>query len=175
MMYRISSMYNHARKIIVLLLSAYVIEVVAIIVVSLCSSHFGTIVVPPPGVHSCKNKRDNLRNVVWLIVLGLAVKVALHYFYPIRQMHMLHRSSLAYVLLRDSVVFPLIAMLICIINIISSFRLSYFTSQLTRTFSTMFPVVLGCRLILNLRESYYQPFTGEMTLNRRNEPNYDEG
>ena len=38
----------------------------------------------------------------------------------------------------------------------------------------MLPTVLGCRLILNLREAYYQPFSGEVTLNLCNEPNYDE-
>jgi hypothetical protein len=39
--------------------------------------------------------------------------------------------------------------------------------------SSMLPIVLGCRLILNLGETYYQPFSGEMTLDARNEPDYD--
>jgi len=38
----------------------------------------------------------------------------------------------------------------------------------------MLPTVLGCRLILNLRETYYQPFSVEVTLNLSDEPNYDE-
>ena len=42
-----------------------------------------------------------------LLVLGLSVKVALSYFHSIREVHVWHKNSLAYVLLRDSVVFPL--------------------------------------------------------------------
>ena len=42
MMYRISSMYNHARKIIVLLLSVFFIEFVALVTVNLYSLRSGT-------------------------------------------------------------------------------------------------------------------------------------
>jgi hypothetical protein len=58
--------------------------------------------------------------VVWilialfeLLVLALAVKVGLAYFHSIRIEHRAHRrKSLAYVLLRDSIVFPLMCALL---------------------------------------------------------------
>lgn len=48
-----------------------------------------------------------------LLVLGLAVKVALEYFHSIRTLHRQYRNSLAYILLRDSVIFPLLWVLRC--------------------------------------------------------------
>ena len=39
---------------------------------------------------------------------------------------------------------------------------------------SVLPSVLGCRLILNLRETYYPPFSGEMTLDARYEVDYYE-
>ncbi|KIM36652.1 hypothetical protein M413DRAFT_13817 [Hebeloma cylindrosporum] len=180
MMYRISSMYNHVRKIIVLLLSAYAIEFVAVVVAIHLSIRFGTDIHAPPQANICKIRTLKLGFVAWisialfeLTVLVLAVKVALGYFHSARQMDIWHKNSLVYVLLRDSVLFPLIALLTCVINIVSSLKLSYFAGQLTKTFSTMLPIVLGCRLILNLRETYYQPFAGEVTLNLGDEPDYD--
>lgn len=133
MMYRISSMYNHARKIIVLLLSAFAIEFVDITVASLYLVRSGSCKTPPthlslffslmvvfavtpapPQANICPRSKVHLGFVIWisiglfeLLVLGLAVKVALNYFHSIRQIHMWHKNSLVYVLLRDSVVFPL--------------------------------------------------------------------
>lgn len=173
MMYRISSMYSHSRKIIVLLLSAFAIEFIVLVASNLSSIRSGKPVVAPPGANICPRRKLPLMFVVWipialfeLLVLGLAVKVGLNYFHSIRREHRAHRrKSLAYVLLRDSIVFPLISVLMCIVNLIVMLKLSYIASQLTMPLSSMLPIVLGCRLILNLRETYYQPFSGEMTLN----------
>lgn len=46
-MYRISSMYNHTRRIIVLLLSAYAVEFVILVVVNIFAIRLGTCKRPP--------------------------------------------------------------------------------------------------------------------------------
>jgi hypothetical protein len=40
--------------------------------------------------------------------------------------------------------------------------MQYLVTQFTFAFAAFIPIILGSRLILNLREAYYQPFTEEL-------------
>ncbi|KAF6760652.1 hypothetical protein DFP72DRAFT_77357 [Ephemerocybe angulata] len=71
-------------------------------------------------------------------------------------------GSLIHVLLRDSLVFPLITLSITFFDILAWYVLPgpamHYAINMTVTASP----VLGCRLVLHLRDAYYQPFAGEM-------------
>ncbi|KIM36658.1 hypothetical protein M413DRAFT_31497 [Hebeloma cylindrosporum] len=163
-------MYSHSRKIIVLLLSAFAIEFIVLVASNLSSIRSGKPVVAPPGANICPRRKLPLMFVVWipialfeLLVLGLAVKVGLNYFHSIAA-STVHIGGSRWLQV-DLIFYISRSVLMCIVNLIVMLKLSYIASQLTMPLSSMLPIVLGCRLILNLRETYYQPFSGEMTLN----------
>jgi hypothetical protein len=142
-------------------------------------------------------------------VLAIAVKVELVYFHSIQVEHRAYRRKyLAYVLLRDSIAFPLMCVLLYtyansslsiqffprsglmyVVNLIAVLNLSVRSpGPISRicSFVDNIPlhvnrnlvycqsahdapfvhvtIVLGCRLILNLRETYYQPLSEKVTL-----------
>ncbi|EAU86671.2 hypothetical protein CC1G_07329 [Coprinopsis cinerea okayama7 len=74
------------------------------------------------------------------------------------------------VLLRDSIVFPFITLVSCLLNILAWFQvLPYGWLQNTLNLSAVCSPILGCRLVLNLRELYYEPFAAEFRVSNRGE------
>ncbi|KAH6909751.1 hypothetical protein BKA70DRAFT_175323 [Coprinopsis sp. MPI-PUGE-AT-0042] len=66
------------------------------------------------------------------------------------------------VLIRDSIVFPFLSLLICVLNLVSWFGvLPDGWLQISLILAAAASPILGCRLILNLRELYYEPFAEE--------------
>ncbi|KAF8962077.1 hypothetical protein BDZ97DRAFT_1759485 [Flammula alnicola] len=70
-------------------------------------------------------------------------------------------KSLFYVLLRDSILFPFIALVICLTNVVGYKYFSFSASRINNTIAEFGTQVVGGRLILNLREVYYRPFEDE--------------
>ncbi|TEB29137.1 hypothetical protein FA13DRAFT_1793608 [Coprinellus micaceus] len=70
--------------------------------------------------------------------------------------------SLMYILMRDSIVFPLIGLLLSFINILAFYVFPMSAMQYTFTTTAALTPILGCRLILHLRDAYYQPFSDEI-------------
>ncbi|KAF8970373.1 hypothetical protein BDZ97DRAFT_1791052, partial [Flammula alnicola] len=165
MMYRVSSMYNHSRKIIILLVVAFVVEMAIAIMVNILTMFYGTPYKDPaPGVHLCMQAMSF--DWVFLLILGLSISVAIKYYdtIKIRRRHSSYSpNSLAFILLRDSISFPFISALGCIVGLILTIKYPGITPQIAVDILGITPNILGCRLILNLRETYYQPFGEEFT------------
>ncbi|KAJ3504585.1 hypothetical protein NLJ89_g7861 [Agrocybe chaxingu] len=80
------------------------------------------------------------------------------------------RNSMSYVLLRDSISFPFLALVVVLINIFGWSRFSPNAAHINAGIAIFAPRILGCRLILNLRESYYRPFKDELSMNNHTLP-----
>ncbi|RXW23918.1 hypothetical protein EST38_g1933 [Candolleomyces aberdarensis] len=78
------------------------------------------------------------------------------------------RGPLIHVLLRDSIVFPLINLLICVFNILAFYALPEALPYMLVITSASFPA-LGCRLVLHLRDAYYRPFKDEFDQSEHSE------
>ncbi|KAJ2912639.1 hypothetical protein MD484_g7771, partial [Candolleomyces efflorescens] len=70
------------------------------------------------------------------------------------------------ILLRDSIVFPFIGLTISVFNILAWLKLKRGTLQFgaiqyMMTITAAASPILGCRLILHLRDAYYRPFANE--------------
>ncbi|KAH6904956.1 hypothetical protein BKA70DRAFT_1153467, partial [Coprinopsis sp. MPI-PUGE-AT-0042] len=77
------------------------------------------------------------------------------------------RRDLASVLLRDSILFPFINLMLATLNIMAGRgHLSPKSIQGIRMLSAVSIPTIGCRLILNLREAYYKPFRDEYNQSR---------
>ncbi|KAF8962079.1 hypothetical protein BDZ97DRAFT_2076573 [Flammula alnicola] len=99
------------------------------------------------------------------LTMGLAIWAGYeHYRDYSRKAPILFSSegkSLAYVMMRDSILFPFVAVVMCVINFIGWNHLSYAAAQANTGVMIFAPRILGCRLVLNLREIYYRPFGDE--------------
>ncbi|RXW22042.1 hypothetical protein EST38_g3820 [Candolleomyces aberdarensis] len=67
------------------------------------------------------------------------------------------------ILLRDSIVFPFIGLAISVFNILAWYVLPLGSIQYMMTITAAASPILGCRLILHLRDAYYRPFASEFT------------
>lgn len=174
MSYRVSSMYNHNHTIVVVLVAALVLEVSLVILVQILTiGVHSPVPQPAPGVRLCaQDSFPSWMYTLWipiiafeLLVLVLSLSLAVKYYQSVRLMRRINAKppdSLPYILLRDSITFPFICLVICILNLISWIRLPYLVTQFTFAFAAFAPIILGSRLILNLREAYYQPFIEEL-------------
>jgi hypothetical protein len=72
-------------------------------------------------------------------------------------------KTLAYIMMRDSILFPLIAMMLVVFNFAGWNTLRFAAAQANTAVMVLAPRILGSRLILNLREVYYRPFGDEYT------------
>ncbi|KAH6904895.1 hypothetical protein BKA70DRAFT_1294129 [Coprinopsis sp. MPI-PUGE-AT-0042] len=77
------------------------------------------------------------------------------------------RRDLASVLLRDSILFPFINLIIATLNILVwAAELSPNSAESIRLVAAVTVPMFGCRLLLNLRDIYYEPFREEYNLSR---------
>ncbi|KAF5310026.1 hypothetical protein D9619_010283 [Psilocybe cf. subviscida] len=70
-------------------------------------------------------------------------------------------KTLAYVMMRDSILYPFIAMMLVVFNFAVWNTLPFTAAQVNTAIMVLAPRILGSRLILNLREVYYRPFGDE--------------
>ncbi|KAH9484555.1 hypothetical protein JR316_0004037 [Psilocybe cubensis] len=176
MIYRVSSMYSHNRKIIFLFALAAFIEAASMIAIQTISTQVDEPVPnPAPGVFLCTQRTfPSWMYITWIpimifeiLVLGLSVSLGLRYYKTVRTLATIrvdpsHKpDSLAYILLRDSITFPFLCLAACILNLIVWIHLPHAYIQLAFGIASFVPCVLGPRLILNLREAYYEPFNRE--------------
>ncbi|KAF8912234.1 hypothetical protein CPB84DRAFT_1761729 [Gymnopilus junonius] len=119
MVYRVSSMYNHERNVIITLVVAFAAEIAALLVMLVIATDVSaSFPDPAPGVHLCK--QDNMPSWSWsnwlpialfeAFILVLSLSLAIKYYrstkHDSRAMNSF-RNSLGYILFRDSITFPL--------------------------------------------------------------------
>ncbi|KAF9472846.1 hypothetical protein BDN70DRAFT_997973 [Pholiota conissans] len=185
MVYRVSSMYTHDRTILKILVIGYFVECISFIVIQVALWYYGRmltdsdILIPNPVGFCGREKFPPWMFIVWIplalfefMICTLAVTLGVRYYKEVGSYGMFpnlpnssRTSPLLFILLRDSIVFPFIFSLSCILNLVSFYLLSTGLRPSTMHVTFLFPSVLsgllGPRLILNLRESYYECSTFE--------------
>ncbi|KAF8176792.1 hypothetical protein BJ912DRAFT_930607 [Pholiota molesta] len=169
MAYRISSMYTHDRKIMRILVTAYLIEFIAVITLLTVAMVYGSNLTEDMLLQNSldfcgREKYPPWVFIIWIPVLlfeflicTLALSLGIKYYRALgSEMFSNYRNSnretsLLYILLRDSIIFPLI----------------HDSDQPQQHTIFLFPVALsvifGSRLILNLRESYYESYNQDFS------------
>ncbi|KAF8154462.1 hypothetical protein B0H34DRAFT_524170 [Crassisporium funariophilum] len=174
MIFRISSMYHDQPKVHSLLIAGFLTETALLILLQCLSliSGVSTRLDIPEGVKICaKEKYPTWFYTLWipiflfeLMMFLLSVRVGLKYYeFEMLRSRRRHAKSLVYILLRDSILYPFIAMSACIIGSVIWIKLPFTTLQMVNAFQGALPSILGSRLLLNLREAYYQPFQREFS------------
>ncbi|KAF9010799.1 hypothetical protein BDQ17DRAFT_1346962 [Cyathus striatus] len=172
MLHRISAMYNHSKKIIFLMLSVYLCEVITMtVIVGIILSN---IYVQDVSVtNTLTIKVAIIPSIIcgtWIaavIMEFLLLILALYAGYQHMATSSLEierssdRPSWVFVLVRDSILFPFITFVSYIFTAIWWKFSTHPGGQISEAFSGFVACVLGPRLILNLREAYYRPFTDE--------------
>ncbi|KAF9484833.1 hypothetical protein BDN70DRAFT_872091 [Pholiota conissans] len=188
MVYRVSSMYTHDRTILRILVIGYVVEFISFTVIQVPLWHYGRmhngsdINIQYPIGFCGKEMFPPWASITWIpfilfdcLICALAVALGIRYYQEVGSDGMFpnlpnssRSSSLLFILLRDSIVFPFVFVLSCILNLVSFSLSSTGLRPATLHTTFLFPVVLsgliGSRLILNLRESYYEPYEQEFNL-----------
>ncbi|KIJ94819.1 hypothetical protein K443DRAFT_683451 [Laccaria amethystina LaAM-08-1] len=97
-----------------------------------------------------------------LLILLMGLRAGIRYFKKEkRSLLSLNKFPFHSILLRDSILFPMIAFLVGILNILGWAQPTNYYMPIANGLAQLFSRILGCRLILNLREAYYLPFEGE--------------
>ncbi|CAA7270402.1 unnamed protein product [Cyclocybe aegerita] len=173
MAFRISSMYHHKRAIIATLCAGIATEIITIIVI-LSIAFSNTLPSPIPSfIPVCGlDQASGLYWYYWIpvfffecLMFSLALRKAIEYsggFRGIKNSVISARQRpIIYVLFRDSITFPFLALSLCTINFIAFRFIPATAIQASVILSIFIARILGCRLLLNLREAYYGAFGDE--------------
>ncbi|KIJ94820.1 hypothetical protein K443DRAFT_134609 [Laccaria amethystina LaAM-08-1] len=154
MQYRVSCMYKHQKKVVFLMVTAFTIEVLSMAAINLMYVH-----------HTIDVYFPNRYTLSWiamfifeLMIFILGLQAGLVYFRESRSIHSFRKYGLRKILIRDSILFPLIAFIVGGVNVFSWSRLTSYPVTISVTFTQLVSRILGCRHVLNLREAYYFPF-----------------
>ncbi|PPR00711.1 hypothetical protein CVT24_000999 [Panaeolus cyanescens] len=176
MMFRISVMYRHSRRIVFWLLGAFTLEVASLVFIQVYASRSDTSI----GTFSTRMRfcapdyPADWYLLIWvpiitheIFMLCFVVWKGIEYYSQRHAYETAEKArgtgSLMHVLFRDSIFFPLIALVICAANFLGWLTLPIGYSQIGVSISAFAARFLGCRLVLNLREVYYHPFEEEYT------------
>ncbi|KAF9470252.1 hypothetical protein BDN70DRAFT_998992 [Pholiota conissans] len=186
MICRVSSMYAHDRTILRILLTGFAVECTSYLVIQVPVWYYSRrltdsdILIPNPVGFCGREKFPSWIFIAWIplvlfecLICTLAVALGFRYYREAGSHGMFpnlpnssRTSPLLFILLRDSIVFPFIFSLSCILNLVSYYLLSIGLRPATMHATFLLPAVLsgllGPRLILNLRESYYEPYEQEL-------------
>ncbi|KAF9471435.1 hypothetical protein BDN70DRAFT_888184 [Pholiota conissans] len=186
MVYRVSSMYTHDRRILKILVIGFIVEFSSVIVIQVAIWYYGRMLtdsdihIQTPIGFCGGGKFPPWAFITWIpfvlfdcLICTLAVALGVRCYQEVGSHGMFpnlrnssRSSSLLFILLRDSIVFPIVFSLSCILNLVSFYLLSKGLKPVTIHTTVLLPVVLsgllGPRLILNLRESFYEPYEQEL-------------
>ncbi|KAF6742564.1 hypothetical protein DFP72DRAFT_181200 [Ephemerocybe angulata] len=196
MMHRVLSMYEQRRRARMALLFALCIlmlsEVTVTLVLSLGTSLTKSSIILAPTVRTClPGNWPSWSSATWfisitydIVVVAFTVWEGLRFLKESqKEMSALETDAppgsylkktwsrqgvLFRVLIRDSILFPFIGTVSCLVTIVVWLTtplegLAFYSIQAT---SALTPI-LGCRLVLNLRNAYYQPFSEEMRMSMK--------
>ncbi|EAU82579.2 hypothetical protein CC1G_12998 [Coprinopsis cinerea okayama7 len=187
---RVWCMYRYSKSILVLLLVAFFSQIVASSIVVALDTSYHVIVPMLPNQSFCIS--DGWLPWSWIflcfiiafdtLIFVLALLEAVRYLHSTRRPPELKRrgrpkqtllgmlispwvtrGSLVRVLLRDSILFPFLGLASSILCLLSWLEvLPWGSIQVTMVLNALASPILGSRLIINLRDAYYQPFAEEV-------------
>lgn len=187
MVHRVYSMYRQRRAVLIFLLTGLTALVLVSIAVSALFTMYintGPIVVGPT-LRVClpQGPVPSWTTLVWFVaamfdcvILSLSIREGLKYMRESQQLasdtgkHKLltytnwsKQGLLFRILIRDSITFPFIGSAVCLSNVIVWYAVPPESGALifTTMVGTAFAPIIGCRLVLNLRDAYYHPFSTE--------------
>ncbi|TEB30771.1 hypothetical protein FA13DRAFT_494170 [Coprinellus micaceus] len=191
MVHRIVSMHKHERTVLYSLLAAFVVELVAALALGVGFA-LVTASVPAPITQTLRAcipiNWPTWSPALWFLLMVfdtmifiMAVREAIRYHRATRKRRirssdasdilagtgLSSQPSLFQILVRDSILFPFIGLLMCVFNSLSWYKLPLGALQYTMNISAAGSPILGCRLILNLRDAYYRPFAEEVHITTR--------
>ncbi|KAF9045071.1 hypothetical protein BJ165DRAFT_1475068 [Panaeolus papilionaceus] len=169
---RVSSLYDHRRAIVIILSSALIFEVVSMTVIFAVKN----------SIEGFQNVRyvcttfyaGTTRSWAWLtfvpftafetLVLILVGREAYKYNKGLPRGHLRSANAdLIRVIFRDSIMFPIIAIIVCVCCFLAYTTLNEKPlGEFLAHLGTGVICILGPRLILNLRDAYYSSFDQEM-------------
>ncbi|KAH6879593.1 hypothetical protein BKA70DRAFT_1475024 [Coprinopsis sp. MPI-PUGE-AT-0042] len=178
---RISCMYAGNRMILYLLVGAYAVQIVAgAVLTGLIAPKGGNVVSPLTSTSSYCTPSISIPRWFWtflfysvtfeVIVFALALVQGIRFLRARKPAPDPHATSmvdriwnrqgnLVRILIRDSISFPFIGLVLSVFNILAfKGKLPPPTTQIILVISAANSPILGCRLLLNLREAYYKPF-----------------
>lgn len=182
---RISCMYSSNRKVLYLLVGAYSIQIISgSVLTGLTSREGGSVVSPLTATSSYCTPSVTTPRWFWsflffsiifeTIVFVLALIQGIRYLRDRKPATPNHHATsmvdrlwnrqgnIVSILIRDSISFPLIGLMLALFSILAfSGRLPPPTTQIVLIINAATSPILGCRLVLNLREAYYKPFIAE--------------
>ncbi|KAF8175997.1 hypothetical protein BJ912DRAFT_930824 [Pholiota molesta] len=188
MVYRVSSMYAHDRKILKILLTAYATELLCLIIMQLVSRIDGSntadsgISIQTPVEFCAKEKYTSWVFAIWIpvvlfesLICGLALALGIKYYREVGSHRIFsgyrncnRKTPLLYILVRDSIIFPFFFSLFCIFNLLVAWSnttgLRHAVAHASFNLPVVSSVIFGSRLILNLRESYYESYDQEFSI-----------
>lgn len=173
MQYRICCMYKHSRRLIVLVVGGFIVEILSMLAIDFLYLLRITVGIEPlPGVHMCVSYPTNWYFVAWLPVFGyelitllLGLRAGISYYKESRFLPFkFRRHPLHFILLRDSILYPILAFVVGVINVVGWSSPMSSSTPVASGLLHLFARILGCRLILNLREAYYLPLQEECDL-----------
>ncbi|PPQ78463.1 hypothetical protein CVT25_011858 [Psilocybe cyanescens] len=180
--FRLSSMFHHSRTIITFLSVAFSLQMLSTCLIQALSYPSGYSSTGPQTFPLCAPPSSAWwSNLFWVVVivyelslLGLSVFRGVQTrreVMDLRKLSLTGNPSIMFILLRDSILFPFVALAVCVANFMGSLYFSvsllqnlsavFFLAQMSLSVACFATHILGSRLILNLREAYYRPFDHE--------------
>ncbi|KAF9467225.1 hypothetical protein BDZ94DRAFT_1249888 [Collybia nuda] len=175
MQHRIASIYSNSRKVIYTMATVYFLEIITMSTIlgkALSTVHVTDEVIP--GLFTIKVAGfPPWYYTMWIppifmeaTIFGFALYAGYTYSRDSLKLDLetaskSGRRSLTFILLRDSIFFPFIALLAYTLSVGGWKGFPNPGGQTTVSVAGVVACVLGPRLMLNLREAYYRPFTEE--------------
>lgn len=160
---RLFALYNRSRKVLLLMGSAFLVEILAMIAILITANlTSGTSNEPIPGVKICTNEdTSNSFYVFWLPILcfefllcSLAVRAGIQRSRDeISYMALSNRVFLFDVLIKGNVGYFLVIFLVGVVNAVMWGALSPEWVEIPEGFPHGVAVIAGCRLILHIRHA----------------------
>ncbi|KAF9042964.1 hypothetical protein BJ165DRAFT_1481977 [Panaeolus papilionaceus] len=174
MILRVSVIWRYKRLVVNTLCTSLALEVISL---ALIQGYAGRVDTNPSKLRvyraTCApNYPSDWYFLMWLPILAfecvmlVAVMRRAMQMCPIRNPEIIKllngsKPSLMQVMMRDSIMFPIAALFICVVNFLGWLILPVWFARVAVTMTAFTARTLGCRLVLNLRDQYYRPFEDE--------------
>ncbi|KDQ58695.1 hypothetical protein JAAARDRAFT_34537 [Jaapia argillacea MUCL 33604] len=163
---RVLAIYENSRKVTYFLLVGFFAQIIAICtILTLATLHVQVSDQPVPGLRICAAIYEP-HYFFWFWIPICMFEFILFAFALWKGVSLLigskdewSRNSLSYIIFRDNVSYFFVVLMACLANTVVWGTLSPASWEISEGFSSAAYSIMGARLMLNLREAYYQPIS----------------